>query len=350
MYIIIAILAFGILIADHELGHFMAAKACGVKVNEFSVGMGPAIVKKQKGETLYALRLLPLGGYCAMEGEDEASEDSRSFFAQAPWKKAIILVAGAAMNYLLGLVIIILLYSTAQGFFGTTVTSLVDGYKYPDDGLVVGDTIVSIDGHRTYYYNDIGTYLARAGDSARVTVERDGRRTELVLKKDHYTVGGEDAYIFGITGRNFIEGTPLERLKYSCYTAHNFVRTVWMSLGDLISGNVGVKELSGVVGIVSTINEVATESEAQGTRADALLNIAYLMAFIAINLSVMNLLPIPALDGGRILFLVIDTISEKLFHKTVNPKIEQYVNAGGLVLLLGLMAYVMFNDVMKIIR
>ena len=352
MYILVAILAFGILIADHELGHFMAAKACGVKVNEFSIGMGPAIIKKQRGETLYALRILPLGGYCAMEGEDGGSEDARSFGAQKAWKKAVILVAGAAMNYLLGLVIILLVYSNAQGFTSNRVVDVIDGFKYAENGIVAGDTVYSIDGHRVYYAQDFSTYMSRSGGAVDMVVLRDGKKVTLAgygLRPETYTVGGEEVYRYGLSFA-VTRADAAERVKYSAYTAHNFVRMVFMSLGDLISGRAGIRELSGVVGIVSTINEVATETEAQYSRKDALIDIAYLCSFIAINLSVMNLLPIPALDGGRLLFLVIDTVSEKLFKKRLNPKVEQYVNAGGLVLLLGLMAYVMFNDVMKIIR
>ena len=347
LYIAVAIIAFGILIADHEFGHFIAAKLCGVKVNEFAIGMGPAIIKKQGKETLYALRLLPIGGYCAMEGEDEASEDSRAFTSQSWWKRLIILVAGAANNFILGLIIFAVIYSGAVGFYGTTVTSLVDGYKYEETGLHTGDEIYSIEGHRTYYYQDITTYLSRAGDEADIVVVRDGEKLPLSIKKDHYTINGQDSYIFGITGRNVIEATFGEKIKFSCYSAVNVVRMVWMSLGDLFAGRVKVSDMSGVVGIVSTINEVGQESQ---TTAIAFENIAYLVAFIAVNLAVMNLLPIPALDGGRIFFLLINTIAEKIFKKKINPKYEGYIHAAGMVLLLGLMAFVLVNDVIKIVR
>ena len=310
MYIAVAIIAFGILIADHEFGHFIAAKLCGVKVNEFAIGMGPAIIKKQGKETLYALRLLPIGGYCAMEGEDEDSENPRAFNNAKIWKRMIVIIAGAVMNILLGLV-------------------------------------YSIEGHRTYYYQDITTYLSRAGDEADIVVVRDGEKLPLSIKKDHYTINGQDSYIFGITGRNVIEATFGEKIKFSCYSAVNVVRMVWMSLGDLFAGRVKVSDMSGVVGIVSTINEVGQESQ---TTAIAFENIAYLVAFIAVNLAVMNLLPIPALDGGRIFFLLINTIAEKIFKKKINPKYEGYIHAAGMVLLLGLMAFVLVNDVIKIVR
>lgn len=347
MYIAVAIIAFGILIADHELGHFIAAKLCGVKVNEFAIGMGPAILKKQGKETLYALRLLPLGGYCSMEGEDEKSEDSRAFTSQHWFKRLIILVAGAANNFILGFLILCVIYFGATGFYGTTVTELVDGYKYSDTGLLIGDEIYSIDGHRTYYYQDITTYLQRTGDEADIVVIREGVKTPLTIKKDHYVTEGEDSYIFGITGRNIIKGSFGESIKFSWYSACNFVRLVWMSLGDLIAGRAKVSEMSGVVGIISVINDVGQEAK---TAAIAFENIAYLVSFIAVNLAVMNLLPIPALDGGRIFFLLITTFIEKVFKKKLNPKYERYIHAAGMVLLLGLMALVLVNDVLKIVR
>lgn len=347
MYIAVAIIAFGILIADHELGHFIAAKLCGVKVNEFAIGMGPAILKKQGKETAYALRLLPLGGYCAMEGEDEKSEDGRAFTSQPWFKRLIILVAGAANNFILGFLILCIIYMGSAGFYGTTVTDIVDGYKYSDTGLAVGDEIYSIDGHRTYYYQDITTYLSRTGDEADVVVIRNGEKTPLTIKKDHYVINGEDSFIFGITGRNIIKGSFGESVKFSWYSACNFVRLVWMSLGDLIAGRAKVSEMTGVVGIVSTINEVGHNSE---TTKIAFENIAYLVSFIAVNLAVMNLLPIPALDGGRIFLLLITTVIEKVFKKKLNPKYEGYIHAAGMVLLIALMAFVLVNDIIKIVR
>lgn len=349
MYIIIAILAFGILVADHELGHFIAAKACGVKVNEFAVGMGPTIFKKQGKETLYTLRCLPIGGFCAMEGEDEDSDDARAFGSQKAWKKVIILVAGAAMNFLLGVVILVVLYSNAGYFVTNTVAETVEGFKYAEGGIEAGDTVYSIDGHRIYYSSDFSTYMSRAGDTVDIVVIRDGKKVELNnygLKPEYYTVDGEEIYRYGLTF-NYIKATSAEKLKYSLYQSYNFVRMVWMGLGDLITGATGVKDMSGVVGIVATINEVAEESE---TTTAALQNVAYLCAFIAVNLAVMNLLPIPALDGGRVFFLIVNLIIERLTRKKVSPKVEAYVHAAGLALLMCLMVYVMFNDVVKLIR
>lgn len=345
MYIIVAILAFGILIADHELGHFIAAKLCGVRVNEFAIGMGPAIFKKQKGETLYALRLLPIGGYCAMEGEDEETGDPRAFTSQPKWKRFIILVAGAFNNFMLGLLILIIIFSGAKSFATNRVAGLADGFKYVEGGLEVGDEVYSIDGHRIYYTQDFSTYMSRAEGSVDMVVIRNGERVELDnygLKPEYY----DDVYRYGVNFSS-IEANAWEKLKYSCYSAYNFTRMVWMGLGDLVTGKVGMNEMSGVVGIVSTINEVGEKSATVGI---AIENIAYLVAFIAVNLAVMNLLPLPALDGGRILFLAVDGVWGLITGRKIAAKYEGWVHAAGMVALLALMAFVMFNDIMKLIR
>jgi regulator of sigma E protease len=350
MYILIAILVFGILIAVHELGHFMAAKACGVKVNEFSIGMGPAIIKKQGKETLYSLRCLPIGGYCAMEGEDEDTGDERAFTRQSAIKRAIILFAGAAMNFLIGLLIVLILYSNASAFAGNTVLELVDGFKYAENGIMAGDTVYSIDGHRIYYADDFSRYMSRTSGTADIVVIRDGVKVTLKdygLAPEYYSDGeGGEVYRYGLTF-NVISANPWQRIRYSCYTAYNFVRLVGMGLSDLVTGAAGLKDMSGVVGIVDTINDVGKES---ASTREALLNIAYLCAFIAVNLAVMNLLPIPALDGGRIFFLIINVIIEKLLRRKINPKYEAYIHAAGMVALLCLMAVLVVNDIVRIVK
>lgn len=350
MYILIAILMFGVLVAIHEFGHFIVAKACKVKVNEFAIGMGPALLKKQGKETLYSLRLLPIGGFCAMEGEDEASNDPRAFTSQPAWKRFFILLAGSGMNFLLGLLIVLIIFLNAQGFVGNTVTGFLDGFPLEgENGLMVGDKIVAIDGHRVFYSDDFSTYMSRTGETVDLTVIRDGEKLtlkDLPLVPREYQVDGETQVKYGITF-NVIQATFGEKLKYSLYTAYDFVRLVWMGLSDLVSGAVGLNDLAGPVGIVSTINDVGQSAE---STAAGLLNVAYLSAFIAVNLAVMNLLPIPALDGGRIFFLLVTWVVEKIIRRRVNPKYEGYIHGAGLVLLLGFMAVVMINDIVRLVR
>lgn len=350
MYIVIAILAFGVLIATHELGHFLAAKACGIKVNEFAVGMGPAIYKKQKGETLYSLRILPIGGYCAMEGEDEETEDPRAFSAQSAWKRFIVLAGGSAMNFITGLLVVVLIFSGYSGFVGNEITALADGFPLEgEDGLMVGDKIIEINGEKISYADDFSMFMTLAGgESVDMTVLRDGKKVVLEdfpLTTYEYTENGKTVVKYGISF-NIIEGTFLNKLAYSFHTAMDFVRSVRIGLTDLITGRAGISDMSGPVGIVSTINDVANQSD---SKADALLNIAYICAFIAVNLAVMNMLPIPALDGGRIFFLIVTSVVTLITKKKIDPKYEGYVHAIGFVLLLGLMLVVMFNDIRRLI-
>ena len=351
MYIILAILAFGILIATHELGHFMAAKACGVKVNEFAIGMGPAILKKQGKETKYSLRLFPIGGFCAMEGEDEDSDDPRAFSKQAVWKKLIILIAGAAMNFLFGLIIVIIIvFSLPQYDYlvDNTIDSLVD--EFPHEEIQAGDSIYSIDGHRVQYSSDFSTYMSRSnGETVDMVLVRDGENIVLddfPLTLREYVINGETQLKYGITFE-VIEADFGDKLDYSWYTTKNFVRTVMMGLTDLLSGKMAVEDIGGVVYIVDTINDVGQAAEETSV---ALWNIAFLCAFIAVNLAVMNMLPIPALDGGRVFFLLVTFVIEKIIRKKIDPKYEGYIHAVGLMLLIALMVFVLFNDIMRIIN
>lgn len=347
LYVLLAILLFGVLIAIHEFGHFTVAKACGVKVEEFSIGMGLAIFKKQKGETLYSLRCIPIGGFCAMSGEDEESDDPRAFTNQPAWKRILILAAGSFMNFLLGLVIVLCLFSNAKGFRAPVLTDFMEGCLYESaDGLQVGDRFHKIDGHRVYQFYDVSDFISRGDGKYDIVVIRDGKKVslndfELVAREYEGYENKMFGFIFGVD-----PPTLANKLRHSWNTAMEFGRMVWMGLEQLVSGHVGVKDLSGPVGIVDMMAE--TGEHAVST-ADAIFNILYLGAFIAVNLALMNMLPIPALDGGRIFLLIVTVIIEKITRKKLNPKYEGYIHAGGMVLLLGLMAFVMFNDIVRIV-
>lgn len=353
VYILIAILIFGLLIGLHEFGHFAAAKACGVRVNEFSIGMGPLIFQKQGKETDYSLRLLPIGGYCAMEGEDEDSDDPRALNIQPFWKQFLIFVAGAAMNFLTGLLILLCLYAGAQAFYTTEIVELNEGFpNQGEDGILVGDEIYKINGERIYLRSDVSTVLEfkSRGDTMEMVVLRDGAKLTRTLHKQTYTgEDGQEYRAYGFTYGGIVEATPLLKLKYAWYNALDYVRLVRLSLQMLITGSAGVKDLSGPVGIVSTISEMGQETEAEEGFGAALENVFFFGALIAVNLAVMNLLPLPALDGGKILILVIDTIAMFLFKKKIPERFETVINAAGFVLLMGLMLFVTFNDVAKLV-
>ena len=348
VYILFAVLIFGILIAVHEFGHFSVAKLCGVKVNEFSIGMGPALWKKQKGETLYSLRAVPLGGYCAMEGEDEDSGDPRAFVVQPAWKRILILCAGSFNNFLLGLMVIFFLYLGASAFVSPTIESFVPGCPYEsEEGLQVGDRFIKINGHRIFQYYDVSDFLDKGNGVYNLVLERDGSRVVLndfAMTRRLYE--GQSRELFGFNF-GYEEATFPVKIRYSWDTAMEFGRMVWMGLSQLVHGEVGLKEMSGPVGIVDLMAETGESAE---STSDAVYDILYLGAFIAINLAIMNMLPIPALDGGRIFLLLVTLIIEAITRKKLNPRYEAWIHAGGMALLLGLMAVIMFNDILKLFQ
>ena len=346
-YVLLAILIFGLLVGVHEGGHFMAAKALGVRVEEFSLGMGPALWKKQKGETLYALRLIPFGGYCAMAGEDEASDDPRAFTSQPPWKRIIILCAGAFMNFLMGFLIVCLLYSGAYAFRNTEIVDFMPGCPLNhEDRLHVGDRIYKIDGERIYQRSDVETFLEQGDGVYDLVVLRDGKQVTLkALPITRQLYEGQSQKMYGLYF-GYDLATPAVKLKNAWYTTMEFARMVRMGIRELVHGRVSVDEMAGPVGIVDLMAETGEQAESV---SDALYSIFYFAAFIAVNLAIMNMLPIPALDGGRVFLLLVTWLIESVTHKKLDPKYEGYIHAAAMVLLLGLMAYIMFHDIVRIV-
>lgn len=352
MTILFAILLFSILIFVHELGHFVAAKLSGVQVNEFSIFMGPALWKKQVGETLYSIRLVPLGGYCAMEGEDADTDSPRSFQKASWWKRLVILVAGSFMNFLIGAVLMVLVYLPAQQVADPVIDSF-EPFATVDDGagLQTGDRILEVDGEKIYVYSDFSMILdLNPGNYHDLVVQRGDQRVELPnFHMEKHEVTNEDGTKQLLYGMNFSlkELTFAGKLDYAWRQCLDTVRLVKLSLQMLLTGQAGLSEMSGPVGIVQQMTVVAENSESS---LDALLNMVYFGAFIAINLAVMNLLPIPALDGGRVVGLLLTTAVEAVTKKKIDPKYEGYLHGAGMILLLGLMAVLMFKDIFVIIR
>lgn len=351
MYLVIAILMFSFLIFIHEFGHFITAKLFGVKVNEFAIFMGPRLLHWGKGETEYSLRLLPIGGFCAMEGEDGSSDDPRSFTAKAPWKRCIILAAGAFMNFLTGFLILVVLYASATGFRTLEITGFVEGCPLEgENGLQVGDVLEEVDGDNLYIFSDFQMLTDRAGEGPMdLTVRRNGETIVLEdvdMTKRDYVVDGETQHIYGLVLGGVEEKTIGSLLKNAWYTSIDFARMVKMGLLDLISGRAGMEDMSGPVGIVDTIQETGQSAE---TTSEGVMNVVYFGAFIAINLAFMNMLPIPALDGGHIFLLLVTWLIETVTRRKIDPKYEAYIHAAGLVVLLGFMVLVTFNDVARLI-
>lgn len=338
-WIVIALLGFGLLIMAHEFGHCIAAKRGGVQVDEFWIGMGPKLLQKQVGETNYCLCLLPIGGACVMSGEDSASDNPRAF-GNAKWlTRFIILIAGVAMNFLLGFVILLCLSWNVQQEAVPVIDSFYEGFSAEgEQGLMVGDRILKIDGYRILTGGDVSEGLRRGASDGKFdfVIKRDGKTVhieDLELRADIDIGDGRQGYglRFGVQTL-----TVPGHLRYALVLAFNDTRMVWHALGDLISGAVGVDQLSGPVGVVAVT--------AQTAQAGALPFWA-LLAFLSINLGVMNLLPIPGLDGGRILFLLV----EGLRRKPLDPKLERYVNLAGLCALFALILYVTGQDILRLL-
>ncbi len=352
MSVLFAILLFSFLVFIHELGHFAAAKLSGVQVNEFSLFMGPALWKKQVGETLYAIRLVPIGGYCAMEGEDGGSDNPRSFEKAAWWKRLIILVAGAAMNFIAGVILMVAIYLPVE----QVVVPVIDSFEpfatvNGEYGLRKGDTILEVDGERIFVQSDFSMLLSlNPGDTHDLVVERNGEKVALEdFRMEKHPVTNEDGSTNMLYGMNFsLEELSFGgKLRYAWNQCLNTVRLVRLSLQMLLSGQAGLRDMSGPVGIVQQMSDVAAAS---ATKLDALLNMLYFGAFIAINLAVMNLLPVPALDGGRVVGLLLTTAVETVTKKKIDPKYEGYLHGAGMILLLGLMAVIMFKDIFVLFR
>lgn len=332
MTVIYAILMFCVLIFVHEFGHFIAAKSCGVKVNEFALGMGPVLLKKQGGETLYSLRALPIGGFCAMEGEDEESDDPKSFNNKGAWQKSIIIVAGALMNLILAIVILagVALYS---GNPLPVVSELVDGSPAQQAGIAVGDTVTAVNGEKVEDWADLNRLIGGStGETLAITVITEN--------------GAEKTLPTGVmtdeSGRRMIGFVPV-RTHNVVDAAVNGVKstgamTVSMVdiLKQLFTGDVPASELSGPVGIVAIVNDTAPMG---------FVYIAYLAALISINLAIVNMLPFPALDGGRLVFIIIRAIT----GKAITDETEAKVHFAGIMLLFGLMIYVTWNDIMRFV-
>ena len=349
MSILFAILLFSLLIFVHELGHFIAAKLSGVQVNEFSMFMGPALVKWGKGETQYSIRCIPIGGYCAMEGEDADTDNPRSFQKAAWWKRLIILVAGSGMNFIAGLLLLTIVFAPTKKILVPQIDSAVPGCTVVrEDGLHVGDRILEVDGEKIYVASNFSMILNfNPGDVHDIVVERNGGKVYLDdLYMEKHLFDDDQTPRFGFSFA-YQEATFGAKLSYIWNTAIDTVRTVRLSLQMLLTGQAGLKDMSGPVGIVQIMSETAAAS---ATKLGALMNMLYFGGFIAINLAVMNLLPIPALDGGRVIGLLLTTGIEAVTKRKINPKYEGYIHGAGMILLLALMAIIMFKDIFTIFK
>ncbi len=341
-YLLLTFFLMGLLIFVHELGHFMTARLCGVTIHEFSIGMGKRLggFTSKKTGIRYSFRLFPVGGYVAMAGEDEEVDDPNAFNKKNVWQRMLILVAGAGMNVLTGFLAMLILTTgmTVAGYSlpSTTVAEFAPGAPSYVTGLESGDRIISVDGVKVHTGYDLSyEIMFNAYHPVDVVVERDGKR--LLLEDVHFPSGTEEGIELGSMDFNVYaaRSTVGNVLKTTYFRSLSSIKMVFDSIGGLISGRFSLSSMSGPIGVTSAVADVATQPMAGW-------NILYLFALIAMNLGVMNLLPIPALDGGRLFFRFIEVLR---FGKPVNPALEAKIHGAGMMLLLIFTALIAFKDV-----
>ena len=338
MSIIVALVIFGLLIFFHELGHFLLAKKGGIGVTSFSLGMGPAILKKKIGETEYCLRILPFGGSCAMIGEDTESDEENAFNKKGVWTRISVVAAGPVFNFILafvGAIVMIL----CIGVDKPIITEMIDGYPAYEAGVRAGDEVISMNGRNIGVYRDVSMYIQlHQGEEIELVYARDGERFETTIipkmSEDGY-------YLMGITGGAYTKcENPLEVIKYAGCEVGYWIHMVFDSLKMMVTGQVKREDVGGPVRIVGMMGDVYEESAAISGFA-VFINMLNMVIFLSANLGVMNLLPIPALDGGRLLIMFIEVIT----RRRVPEKIEGYIHMAGFAVLMSLMVLILFNDI-----
>lgn len=348
MSLIAAILIFGIIILIHEFGHFLFAKLNGIGVIEFSLGMGPRLASFTKGGTRYSIKALPFGGSCMMLGEDEAEADASAFGNKPVWARISVVAAGPAFNFLLAW-LLAALFIGIWGYEGSTVQGVMEGYPAKEAGLQAGDVVTGINGRRVHAYKDVNLYtMTHPGETVRLSYERQGGdgRTEtyetVIVPKYSEEDGG---YLMGVLFDGSVKqaSSPFQAMARAVYEVEYWIRYVFDTFHMMFAGLVTVDDFSGPVGIVSAIDTTVEQAAPYGIEAVVIMLFNFCILLSA-NLGVMNLLPIPALDGGRLVFLIIEAVR----GKPIDREKEGMVHMAGMMLLMALMVFVLFNDVRKL--
>lgn len=346
--IIIFFIIFGVLVTSHELGHFLVAKSGGIRVNEFFVGMGPTIWKKQKGETLYSIKLLPIGGACVFDGMDPIAEekdgyDEHSFLNAPVWRRIATLFAGPFANFLIAYVLAVILVSFSSWNY-PVINKMTEDSAAVEAGMQVGDKFISIDGEKVYMAGEVTLISQFAqGSPMEIVYERDGERHTTTLLPKYSEDAGR--YYMGIYLGEYGDVKGASALKYAWYEVRYYFKATYRSLALLFKGKLSADDVSGPVGMVKMVDDTYEEVKPYGISA-VVLTMLSLTVLLSVNLGVMNLLPFPALDGGRLVFQFIEVI----FGKAVPPEKEGFVHMVGMIALLGLMVFVLFNDITKFTR
>jgi regulator of sigma E protease len=346
--VIIFLLIFGLLVTSHEFGHFIIAKSGGIRVNEFFIGMGPTLWKKQKGETLYSIKLLPVGGACVFDGMDPIAEekgeyDERSFLNAPVWRRIATLFAGPMANFIIAYILAVILVSFSAWNF-PVINKMTDNSAAAEAGMQPGDKIISIDGEKVYMSGEVTMISQFAeGSPMDIVYERDGERHETTLVPKFSEE--DQRYYMGVYMGEYgkIEGP--KALKYAWYEVRYYFKTTYRSLALLVKGKLSKDDVSGPVGMVKMVDDTYEEVKPYGISA-VILTMLSLTVLLSVNLGVMNLLPLPALDGGRLVFQFIEVI----IGKPVPPEKEGFVHMVGMIALMGLMVFILVNDITKFTR
>lgn len=339
--IIFAIIIFSFIVFFHELGHFLLAKKNGIDVEEFAIGMGPNLFSKEYKGTRYCIKLLPIGGLCMMGEDEEATDSPSNFNNKSVWARISVIAAGPVFNFILAFVFAVILVAMV-GYDAPVIDSVEEGYPAYEAGIEAGDTIVEMNGKRIHVFREITAYNQfNQGKDTEIVFLRDGVEKSVTLtpKMDEE----RNYYRFGIGGGGYTKANVLTALKYGAYELRFWICTTLDSLKMLITGRIGVDQLSGPVGIVSVVDDTYQQSKSYGVFM-VIVQLLSIAVLLSANLGVMNLLPLPALDGGRLVFLVVEAIR----RKRVPPEKEGYVHLVGITLLMALMVFVMFNDIRRI--
>lgn len=327
---IAAIFVFLLVVVIHEGGHFSVAKLVGIKVNEFAIGMGPKLFQKRKGETIYTLRALPIGGYVKMEGEDEDSDDPRGFSKVSVWSRIAVVSAGAIMNFVLAIVVLSIV-AFSLGLPTTTIEEVLVDSPAMEYGVLPSDKILSIDGVEINEWNEIVDTINSSETSKMLNIDvlRDGEIISLQVKP----VVDDKRVVIGIVPKS--ERSFFKSIEAGFKDTWYFLKLMFNFIAMLFQGQVSTNDLAGPVGV---INEIGNQAKM------GFLNLLYILGFISVNLGFFNLLPIPALDGSRIVFLLIEAIR----GKPVDPKKEGFIHFLGFVFLISLMLLVTYKDLIRI--
>lgn len=341
MKYLVAIIIFSIIIIIHELGHFLLAKRGGIRVNEFALGMGPTLLSKQMGETKYAIKLLPFGGSCMMEGEDEESSAEDAFNKKSVWTRISVVVAGPVFNFILAFVLSLFLIGSI-GYDEPKLVAVTEGFPAEAAGMEAGDMILKMNNKNINLYREVSLYVqTHQGETVTVVYERDGQEHTVTLEPKQDEDG---MYYLGFQGSGMqTKGGIWDTIKYSVYEVKYWISSTIQSLGMLVRGQISADNVSGPVGIVNVIGDTYETSKTDGAYY-VLLNMMYISILLSANLGVMNLLPIPALDGGRLVFLLLEAIR----GKAIDQEKEGMVHFIGLIVLMALMVLILFNDVRNI--